>query len=104
MDGSLIVRRWQRYGADRLFVMGDTGARVGSVDLRSGEVTVDLPTLESGLRRAAQEFLRADSDELVLRLPEVDLEDPGVDTGLVYIPSGTSATFIVSMCCTDCYR
>ncbi|OIQ71154.1 hypothetical protein GALL_472290 [mine drainage metagenome] len=83
VDESLIVRRWQRYGADRLFVMGDTGARVGSVDLRSGEVTVDLPTLESGLRRAAQEFLRADSEELVLRLPDVDLEDPGVDTGPV---------------------
>ncbi|MCR6493247.1 NERD domain-containing protein [Cellulomonas sp. P24] len=83
MDESLIVRRWRRYGADRLFVMGDTGARVGSVDLRSGEVTVDLPTLESGLRRAAQEFLRSDSEELVLRLPDIDLDDPGVDPGPV---------------------
>jgi nuclease-like protein len=83
VDESLIVRRWRRYGADRLFVMGDTGARVGSVDLRSGEVTVDLPTLEGGLRRAAQEFLRSDSDELVLRLPDVDLDDPGVDPGPV---------------------
>lgn len=83
VDESLIVRRWRRYGADRLFVMGDTGARVGSVDLRSGEVTVDLPTLESGLRRAAQEFLRSDSEELVLRLPDVDLDDPGVDPGPV---------------------
>lgn len=83
VDESLIVRRWRRYGADRLFVMGDTGARVGSVDLRSGEVTVDLPTLESGLRRAAQEFLRSDSEELVLRLPDIDLDDPGVDPGPV---------------------
>lgn len=82
VDESLIVRRWQRYGADRLFVTGDSGARVGSVDLRSGEVTVDLPVFEDGLRRAAQAFLRSDADELVLPLPE-SVDDLSVDSGPV---------------------
>jgi hypothetical protein len=65
----LTVRRWRRYGADRLFVTQETGARVGSVDLQSGEVVVDDPDLEDRLRRAAQEFLRADVNELVLPVP-----------------------------------
>lgn len=73
MTDSLTVRRWSRYGADRLFVTADTGRRLGSVDLISGEVAVDSPVLEDGLRRAAQEYLRNDVAELTLpidvRLP-----------------------------------
>ena len=38
MEQLLTVRRWRRYGADRLFVTQETGAPVGSVDLQSGEV------------------------------------------------------------------
>ncbi|MBO3083392.1 NERD domain-containing protein [Cellulomonas fengjieae] len=73
MEGLLTVRRWRRYGADRLYVTQETGARVGSVDLQSGEIDVDDPLLEGGLRRAAQAYLRADVPELALSLPE-----PGV--------------------------
>ena len=69
MEQLLTVRRWRRYGADRLFVTQESGARVGSVDLQSGEVVVDDPVLEDRLRRAAQEFLRADVAELVLPVP-----------------------------------
>lgn len=69
VEDVLTVRRWRRYGADRLYVTQETGARVGSVDLQSGEVVVDDPLLESGLRRAAQAYLRADVAELALALP-----------------------------------
>lgn len=44
----------------------ETGARVGSVDLQSGEVVADDPVLEARLRRAAQAYLRSDVPELVL--------------------------------------
>ncbi|WP_026075322.1 nuclease-related domain-containing protein [Cellulomonas massiliensis] len=70
MDHLLTVRRWQRYGADRLFVTQETGAPIGSVDLQSGEVVVADPSLEDRLRRAAQAWLRADVPELVLEVPQ----------------------------------
>lgn len=72
MTDSLTVRRWSRFGADRLYVTADTGTRVGSVDLTTGEVVAESPVLEEGLRRAAQEYLRSDSDEVTvdLSLPE----------------------------------
>ena len=63
------MRRWRRYGADRLYVTQESGARVGSVDLQSGEVVVDDPQHEAGLRRAAQAYLRADVAELAMSLP-----------------------------------
>ena len=63
------MRRWRRYGADRLYVTQESGARVGSVDLQSGEVVVDDPQHEAGLRRAAQAYLRADVTELAMSLP-----------------------------------
>lgn len=70
------MRRWRRYGADRLYVTQETGARVGSVDLQSGEIDVDDPLLEGGLRQAAQAYLRADVPELSLRNPGVGALDP----------------------------
>ena len=69
VEDVLTVRRWRRYGADRLFVTQESGARVGSVDLQSGEVVVDDPLHEAGLRRAAQAYLRADVAELAMTLP-----------------------------------
>lgn len=69
MSETLRVRRWSRLGADRLVVTGDTGAQVGWIDLLSGEVVMDRPVLEDSLRRAAQEYLRADVPELVLPGP-----------------------------------
>ncbi|WP_421734888.1 nuclease-related domain-containing protein [Cellulomonas sp.] len=73
MEDVLTVRRWRRYGADRLYVTQGSGARVGSVDLQSGEVVVDDPMLEGGLRRAAQAYLRADVAELALTMPTTAL-------------------------------
>lgn len=72
----LTVRRWRRYGADRLFVTHETGARVGSIDLQSGEVVVEEPELEDGLRRAAQAFLRGDGNEITLPLPRQPFGEP----------------------------
>lgn len=82
MDEVLTVRRWRRYGADRLFVTHETGARVGSVDLQSGEVVADDPVLEARVRRAAQAYLRSDVPELVLpvtsELASIDALEGGV--------------------------
>ncbi|UZN02485.1 nuclease-related domain-containing protein [Cellulomonas sp. S1-8] len=87
MDEVLTVRRWRRYGADRLYVTHETGARVGSVDLQSGEVVADDPVLEARVRRAAQAYLRSDVPELVLpvtsELASIEaLEGAGVEAWL----------------------
>jgi len=66
MSSTLTVRRWSRFGADRLVVTRDNGASVGWIDLRSGKVVVDSPSGEIVVRRAAQAYLRADVVELVL--------------------------------------
>jgi hypothetical protein len=72
----LTVRRWQRYGADRLFVTQETGARIGSVDLQSGEVVVEEPERGGGVPRAAQAFLRSESDVLTLPMPHQPFGEP----------------------------
>ena len=84
MEDVLTVRRWRRYGADRLFVTRETGKRVGSVDLQSGEVVADDPILELGLRRAAQAYLRADVAELALSVatPGIGALDAADDAAL----------------------
>ncbi|WP_426593154.1 nuclease-related domain-containing protein [Cellulomonas sp. McL0617] len=84
MEDVLTVRRWRRYGADRLFVTQETGRRVGSVDLQSGEVVADDPILELGLRRAAQAYLRADVTELALPVatPGIGALDAADDAAL----------------------
>ncbi|NMR19760.1 nuclease-related domain-containing protein [Cellulomonas fimi] len=69
MSPTLTMRRWHRFGVDFLVATADTGARVGWVDLRSGEVVVERPMLEDSLRLAAQEYLRADVHEIVLPVP-----------------------------------
>ncbi|MCR6689097.1 nuclease-related domain-containing protein [Cellulomonas sp.] len=76
MEQVLTVRRWRRYGADRLYVTHETGARVGSIDLQSGEVVVEEPELEEQLRLAAQEFLRSDANELTLPMPRQPFSEP----------------------------
>jgi len=68
VNEALTVRRWRRFGADRLYVTADNGMRVGVIDLQSGEVSVDMPVLEDGVRRAAQAYLRSDVTELILPL------------------------------------
>ncbi|MGV8968787.1 MAG: nuclease-related domain-containing protein [Cellulomonas sp.] len=74
MSSTLTVRRWSRFGADRLVVTQDNGASVGWIDLRSGEVVVESPDGEVVVRRAAQAYLRADVLELVLPQPRRALD------------------------------
>jgi hypothetical protein len=62
----MTVRRWRRYGADRLFVVGRSGSPLGSIDLTSGKVDVVEAGHETEVRRAVQEYLRGDSDEVVV--------------------------------------
>jgi hypothetical protein len=97
VEQALIVRRWRRYGADRLYVTADTGAPLGSVDLATGQVALEAvrgaasPTapdpgapravdavLAEAVRRAAQAYLRADLPEVVV--PVADLVGPALPT------------------------
>ncbi|HEY0188183.1 MAG TPA: NERD domain-containing protein [Cellulomonas sp.] len=75
MEQALIVRRWRRYGADRLYVTAENGAPLGSVDLVTGAVDVEgardgtsgsAAQVEAVVRQAVQAYLRADLPELVL--------------------------------------
>lgn len=82
VEQALIVRRWRRYGADRLYVTAETGAPLGSVDLATGAVAVEADAaavegegLERAVRGAAQAYLRADVPELVVPTAEVLPED-----------------------------
>ena len=85
---SVTVRRWSRYGADRLYVTDETGRRVGSIDLTNGEVIADSPALEEGLRVAAQEFLRTDVDAEEITLPLTLPEVPRVVTATEGVQDG----------------
>jgi hypothetical protein len=83
VEQALIVRRWRRYGADRLYVTAETGAPLGSVDLATGQVDVEPdalplegPGLEDAVRAAAQAYLRADVPELVVAAADVLPEAP----------------------------
>lgn len=73
MEPALIVHRWRRYGADRLYVRAGTGAPLGSIDLVSGAVDLahGAEWADGAVRSAAQAFLRRDLPELVLPLSEV---------------------------------
>lgn len=73
MEPALIVHRWRRYGADRLYVRAGTGAPMGSIDLVTGAVDLahGAEWADGAVRSAAQAFLRRDLPELVLPLSEV---------------------------------
>ena len=73
MEEALIVHRWRRYGADRLYVRAGTGAPLGSIDLMTGAVDLaqGAAWADAAVRSAAQAFLRRDLPELVLPLSEV---------------------------------
>jgi len=77
VDDVLTVRRWRRYGADRLYVTHENGLPVGSVDLQSGEVDALDPALEVEVRRAAQAYLRADLPELAVPTQRAVSPDEG---------------------------
>lgn len=83
VEQALIVRRWRRYGADRLYVTAETGAPLGSVDLATGQVAVEADVaalegdgLEQAVRGAAQAYLRADVPELVVPAAQVVPDEP----------------------------
>ncbi len=43
MEAGLVVKRWTRYGKDRLYVKTGTGEKVGFIDLLTGQFTVERP-------------------------------------------------------------
>ncbi|HEY0217791.1 MAG TPA: NERD domain-containing protein [Cellulomonas sp.] len=90
MEQALIVRRWRRYGADRLYVTGETGAPLGSVDLVTGAVAVEGghdEAVEAAVRGAVQAYLRADLPELVLPASAV-ASTPGAGVPIVEAAAG----------------
>lgn len=99
VEQALIVRRWRRYGADRLYVTADTGAPLGSVDLATGQVALEADAaalegsgLEEAVRAAAQAYLRADLPELVLPASAVlPAEEPPVAERAPSRPHGRRA-------------
>lgn len=51
-----MVKRWKRYGHDRLYVSDDAGQRVGWLDLSSGAITLDQPALARQFDAALMEY------------------------------------------------
>ncbi len=73
----LSVRRWQRYGSDRLYVQ-DAGRLVGTVNLIDGQVEAACADDEGLVRHAAAQFLRSDVPELLLPTQRAGLDDAGL--------------------------
>lgn len=57
----LVVRRWTRYGNDRLYVSTPAGAKVGFLDLLTGVSTVERPDLADQFHEAVSAFQGAHS-------------------------------------------
>jgi len=53
----LVVERWRRYGQDRLYVKTFDGEQVGSVNLRTGERTLQRPELADEMELVVSEYL-----------------------------------------------
>jgi hypothetical protein len=52
----LVVRRWTRYGKDRLYVETDTGEKVGFLDLLTGQATIERTDLTVAFHEAVSAF------------------------------------------------
>ena len=48
------VRRWQRFGCDRLYGHTADGRDVGWIDLDTGERSIELPGFAAAFERAAE--------------------------------------------------
>jgi very-short-patch-repair endonuclease len=70
----LTVRRWTRYGHDRLYITAPDGSRAGWVDLKSGAVTVEQPALADAVERAVADF-RSDTAVVLPTEPPVERHD-----------------------------
>jgi hypothetical protein len=56
----LTVERRRRYGHDRLYVLDDSGNRVGWKELPSGEVVLERSELAEDVARSLSAFIDAD--------------------------------------------
>ena len=56
----LTVKRWTRYGKDRLYVNLPDGSRVGWLDLQTGKSTLDRPELSAKFERAVSRYRGGD--------------------------------------------
>lgn len=58
----LRVKRWRRYGHDRLYVNDADGTRVGWVDLRTGETVIEAEEQREAVEAAVHEYRAADDE------------------------------------------
>ena len=78
----LTVKRWTRYGKDRLYVTSEDGQRVGWLDLLTDESTVDLPEFTDAFHRVVSAHREGQVDVHRVGAPQasdVALEEPTPD-------------------------
>lgn len=71
----LVVRRWTRYGKDRLYVETSTGERVGWLDRTTGQANLDRPEMASAFEEAVSAYQAAHGTDVPLVGP-VDTPTP----------------------------
>ena len=76
MQPSLVVKRWTRYGKDRLYVETEIGEKVGWFDLLTGLATVERPDLTAAFHEAVSAQHAAHGTHSVDEPTPVPLEAP----------------------------
>lgn len=84
--GDWEVRRWRRYGKDRLYVHDRNGVAVGWRDLLTGEDHVDSRERLHELREAVDAWHASQGSELAAALPPPDVPQNEVTSPLVEAP------------------
>jgi len=74
----LVVRRWTKYGHDRLYVSTPEGTKVGWLDVKTGQVTIESPEHEEDCRKAL-ESQSAVKPRLLDPQPTDEAEGPEID-------------------------
>jgi hypothetical protein len=59
--GHALVKRWRRFGLDRLYVNEGDGRAIGWFDLRTGERVIESPVLAQLFERTIEEWMRRES-------------------------------------------
>ncbi|HEY9473244.1 MAG TPA: nuclease-related domain-containing protein [Mycobacteriales bacterium] len=87
----MTVRRWTRYGKDRLYVKLATGQEVGYFDLLSGREVVRLPAYAIGMRQAVAEFRASGAAHPATRsVPDAGPGPVGVSANLADVRPGAA--------------
>lgn len=74
--GDLVVKRWTRYGKDRLYVETVTGVKVGFLDLLTGQATIEQPEMAAAFHEVVNGHQAAQSRPSVSVTPAKPTADP----------------------------